>query len=148
MIPYESVRSLMLVDTSRSYPVVPRADKRYAANAITLPSLDMFSNLSTSHAEKIIDHIVNPSNSNEIWQNWRGRYGMTEKEQSNVWSRVDPDKQGSRKEVENLRVDLRFKTWDGDLRDVKADIGETLLQVAKRHDLPSMEGTCGGNLGE
>jgi ferredoxin len=43
---------------------------------------------------------------------------------------------------------LVFKTWEGELKNVAAKEGETLLQVARREDLPSMEGVCGGHLGE
>ena len=42
---------------------------------------------------------------------------------------------------------LKFRTYEGEVREVEGREGETLLQVAKKGDLPAMEGTCGGNLG-
>jgi len=44
-------------------------------------------------------------------------------------------------------VQLKFRTFEGDLRTVNANVGDTLLQVARANELPSMEGSCGGNLG-
>lgn len=49
---------------------------------------------------------------------------------------------------EKKKVSLMFKTFEGENRLVSAFIGDNLLNVARREDLPSMEGTCGGNLGE
>jgi hypothetical protein len=49
---------------------------------------------------------------------------------------------------EKKKVSLMFKTFEGENRVVSAFIGDSLLNVARREDLPSMEGTCGGNLGE
>ena len=45
-------------------------------------------------------------------------------------------------------VSLRFRTFEGDLLDIEAQIGQTLLEVARANDLPSLEGVCGGNLGK
>jgi hypothetical protein len=66
---------------------------RYAANAILLPSLDMLSNLLPSHAPSLLSHVLSGRpNSSQMWQHWRGRYGLTEAEQSSLWANVDPDR--------------------------------------------------------
>ena len=129
---------------------------RYAANALTLPSLDMFSNLSSDHAPELISHVLGEKPS--LWANWRGRYGLSEEDQAKVWESVDPtqlqapvSESGTAPASEadaQPEVVLRFKTWEGEVREVKAKIGQSLLEVGKAHDLPSLEGTCGGNLGE
>lgn len=164
---------------------------RYAANAIVLPSLDMYSNLLPNDASAMIDHLISiiPSTtasndasndksedhtkvgmagyriSSPFWAHWRGRYGSTEDEQARIWSMIDPSNpspagdrtiEPSRSMNENeadkaktkKEVSLVFRTFEGEKRTVKAFIGDSLLDVARREDLPSMEGTCEGNLGK
>lgn len=99
-----------------------------------------------------------------MWAHWRGRYGLTEAEQEGVWNGTAAAHAEERvAEVEGAASSLdsatdapkpkkewtlRFKTYEGDVREVAATQGDTLLEVAKQHGLPAMEGTCGGNLGE
>jgi hypothetical protein len=122
--------------------------------------MDMYSNLLPSDAESMIDHLLpsSPKNKNEkdvspFYIHWRGRYGLTESEQHALWSTIDPSSSSSKPEPESKsemgkkKVILQFKTFEGEIRDVEAEIGDTLLQVARKADLPSMEGSCGGNLG-
>ena len=85
---------------------------------------------------------------------WRGRYGCTESEQEAIWttkngSFSNSDITPAKEEATEAKkvVELKFKTYEGELRVVGANIGDTLLQVARANDLPSMEGSCGGNLG-
>jgi len=137
------------------------ADDRYAANAITLPQMDMYSNLLSTDASAMLDHLSSATSadltsdtSKPFDNHWRGRYGCTESEQEAIWTTkngsfsnpdITPDKEEA-KEAKKV-VELKFKTYEGDLRVVEANIGDTLLQVARANDLPSMEGSCGGNLG-
>jgi hypothetical protein len=134
-----------------------RADNRYAANAIVLPQMDMYSNLLPTDASAMLDHFT-PSTLpsadpvKTINKHWRGRYGLTESEQEELWAIKNPHAASEAKAKEEVKeekkvVDLKFKTYEGELRTVKASIGDTLLQVARANELPSMEGSCGGNLG-
>lgn len=92
-----------------------------------------------------------------FWAHWRGRYGSTEDEQARIWSMIDPEasKSSIRQDTigsmssadEKKEVSLVFRTWEGEKRTVSAFTGDSLLDVARREDLPSMEGTCEGNLG-
>jgi len=137
----------------------------------------MFGNLAAGDAGKILDHLTatsagrfgtqarRPSTRDALWQHWRGRMGLTEAQQAGLWDVVDPERDGPAGllghhhvgsdnaaappagEIGVETVTLRFKTWEGDVREVQAHVGQTLLQVGKAHDLPSLEGTCGGNLG-
>ena len=126
---------------------------RFASNAILLPSLDMMSNLLESHAPALLSHVLagRPMHS-EMWAHWRGRYGLTEEQQADIWSQVDPEaKLGDRVAIESgtkETVQLRFQTFQGEIRDVEARMGDDLLRVGKANNLPSIEGVCGGNLGE
>ncbi|WVQ63438.1 uncharacterized protein L199_001591 [Kwoniella botswanensis] len=123
---------------------------KYAANVILLPSLDMLSNLTLEHAPSIISHLLSPKPNTKIWAHWRGRYGLTEQEQAQIWDRVNPEKgQNTEKEEvheEQDKVELRFKTFEGELKVVNAKLGNNLLEVGKENGLPSLEGVCGGNL--
>lgn len=115
----------------------------------------MFSNLAPSHAPTLISHVTD-HNVPGIWANWRGRYGLTESAQAELWNAVDPTRQSTSdswevhpaKATAKEAYALRFKTWEGEVVVVKGKEGETLLDIARKNDLPSMEGTCGGNLGQ
>jgi hypothetical protein len=128
---------------------------RYAANAILLPTLDMISNLLPHHAPSLLSHILqnNPPTSG-IWQHWRGRYGLTELQQGEIWSAVDVPSRNtgitpsSELQTKMEKVELKFRTFGGEVVDVKGGMGENLLSVGKRYELEGMEGVCGGNLGE
>jgi hypothetical protein len=129
---------------------------RYAANAIVLPSLDMYSNLLPTDASGMLDHLTtshSDTNMSQFNKHWRGRYGSTEEEQAKIWASINPDPilpTVANPEVEPKKVatvSLRFRTFEGEIKVVDARIGDTLLQVARQWDLPSMEGSCGGNLG-
>lgn len=61
--------------------------------------------------------------------------------------RDEGQEQDKDEDKEKQRYTLKFRTYEGEVRRVEAVRGETLLSVAKRHRLPAMEGTCGGNLG-
>ncbi|KAG8907114.1 hypothetical protein FRB99_005369 [Tulasnella sp. 403] len=41
---------------------------------------------------------------------------------------------------------IPFTTWDGKRVDVKAQLGQNLMEVAKATGLPSIEGVCDGKL--
>jgi hypothetical protein len=117
----------------------------------------MYSNLLSSDTSAFLDHLLTTQTAevddpkSPFWAHWRGRYGASTEEQERFWASVDPAPPGpSAQEVTPpaRRVTLRFKTWEGEEKSVDASVGETLLQVARRADLPSMEGSCGGNLGK
>lgn len=127
----------------------------------------MLGNLLPSHAPSLLSHVLaGCPPSSHVWQHWRGRYGLSEEEQAAVWGNVEaysrkdnsdyrpsvPETKSDRG-LSNLKestkeVQLVFKTWEGEVKHVTAKSGETLLEVARREGLPSMEGVCGGNLGE
>jgi hypothetical protein len=119
--------------------------------------MDMYSNLLPTDASAMLDHFTPPTlpsadPGKAFNTHWRGRYGLTESEQEELWAIKNPHAASEAKakdevEEEKKVVELKFKTYEGELRTVKASIGDTLLHVARANDLPSMEGSCGGNLG-
>jgi hypothetical protein len=119
----------------------------------------MLSNLTAADAHDLVEHVSNrrPTYS-PMWRHWRGRLGMDAGAQSRIWANIlrhlPPSTvfEGATvgvvaDERDAVRVPLTFRTYDGATRAVQARIGDTLLQVGKEFDLPSLEGTCGGNLG-
>jgi hypothetical protein len=143
---------------------VPEAETaRYAANAIVLPSLDMMSNLRPEHASDLIAWLTRSRDKgDDMWQFWRGRYGLTEIEQAGVWGGVGwahgeekrAEELGTSKRADSASSDtsemvtMSFKTYEGEMKQVEASTGETLLEIGKREGLPAIEGVCGGKLGE
>ena len=114
--------------------------------------MDMYSNLLPTDASAMLEHVTPTITSDEFNKHWRGRYGLTESEQEDIWAIKNPHAASEAKAKEEVQqerkvIELKFKTYEGELRTVKASIGDTLLQVARANDLPSMEGSCGGNLG-
>jgi len=123
--------------------------------------MDMYSNLLTTDATAMLDHLSSSTSVDltsdtpkSFNAHWRGRYGCTESEQEALWttkngSLSNPDITPAKEEAKEAKkvVELKFKTYEDELRVVEANIGDTLLQVARANDLPSMEGSCGGNLG-
>lgn len=107
-----------------------------------------------------------------VWPRWRGRIGMSKLEQQehmNVWGpplihsaqlvprrRTAPpagtkttpksDFESKKADTPGTPVPLRFHGYDGTWYDVEGFIGESLMETAKRHDLPGIEATCGGEL--
>ena len=141
----------MLVDTSAQLITLDRVGElisRYAANAILLPSLDMLSNLTVEHAPALLDHLleVSPGGSG-MWTHWRGRYGLTTAQQEALWADIlSPVPSAPAPRVELEETTLRFKTFEGDIKEVRAALGKNLLEVGKENNLPALEGVCGGNL--
>ncbi|ORX40904.1 Sucrase/ferredoxin-like-domain-containing protein [Kockovaella imperatae] len=120
---------------------------KYAANAILAPSLDMLSNLTAEHAPALLSHIMTgrPLRSS-LWKHWRGRYGLTEEQQGELWHQVDPGEAQTVSNAAGSSVRIRFETFEGDIKEVNARLGDSLLQIGKENGLPSLEGVCGGNL--
>ncbi|WVR08814.1 hypothetical protein IAU60_005872 [Kwoniella sp. DSM 27419] len=137
-------RGLTAVDGAKEIIVCTHGsrDCRYAANALLLPTLDMMSNLTAEHAPALISHLQTPGS---MWSHWRGRIGLTEGQQEDLWAKVGKEPPAHEAPPAET-VTLRFKTYEGEERVVQGAIGESLLSVGKRHDLPSLEGVCGGNL--
>jgi hypothetical protein len=117
--------------------------------------MDMYSNLLSTDASAMLDHLTtshSKTDKSQFNKYWRGRYGCTEEEQAKIWASINPDPktvgegQGT-SSTATATVPLQFKTFEGEIKVVDAKIGDTLLQVARQWDLPSMEGSCGGNLG-
>lgn len=134
---------------------------RWAANAIVVPALDMLSNLAASDAPDLAAHVIgNRPPSSRMWQHWRGRFGMDEEQQADVWAKIEagiaaaaapPDTAAASEKPHThtgKTVPLTFKLHSGEKRVVHARLGDTLLDVGQEHGLPSIEGVCGGNLGE
>lgn len=116
----------------------------------------MLSNLSVSHAPSLLSHVLagRPQHS-QMWNHWRGRYGLSEAQQEEIWRSVDPAAQYHQsspltRETEEKaeKVKIRFRTWEEEVRDVEGVVGQSLLELGKANELPSLEGVCGGNLGE
>ncbi|KAL7422459.1 hypothetical protein Q5752_003107 [Cryptotrichosporon argae] len=152
------------------YEVAHVGGHKFAANAITLPALDMLSKLSAADAPAVVAHARGEAG---LWAQWRGRLGLTEDEQAAVWVAVDPARRAAAdgavagtadgaaaaagtNDAANAKADARaagtdkvrlvFRTFDGERREVDAERGKSLLEVGKAASLPSLEGVCGGNL--
>jgi hypothetical protein len=113
----------------------------------------MLSNLTAEHAPALIKHLLNGRpRDDRMWAHWRGRYGLSEADQAQVWASVGASQEDTavetrQKEKRGEEVPLRFRTFEGEVKEVRGTMGESLLEVGKREGLPALEGVCGGNLG-
>lgn len=159
----------------RIMPISHVGGHKWAANALVYPHGDWYGNLRTTDAPYVqMTHIslllraaLAPASSWHdihdmrerlvVWPRWRGRLGMNALQQQahrDAWgpSVVFPAHLAprAREEVQATKthdtVALRFRSREGQWFEVEGRLGETLMSVAKRHDLPAIEATCGGEL--
>lgn len=131
-----------------------RADalRRWAANAILLPSLTFLSNLRPARAPLIIDHLTSPSDAalkSQLYpSHFRGIIGTPPAEQQATYeSSLPRSSPAALAPLPRKRLPVRFTTSDGTQHDVFGFPGESLMEIAKRESLGAIEGTCGGHLG-
>lgn len=136
---------------------------RWAANALLLPSLDMFSNLDAGGARAFARFVSSAGAENvREWEHWRGRMGYDDLTQARLALGVDrllapnaaplPPSSARALEPQTLRekykhtptVALRFTEHDGREISTDAPLGASLLEVSRLADL-GLEGACGGN---
>ncbi|GAA5891716.1 hypothetical protein JCM6882_006179 [Rhodosporidiobolus microsporus] len=128
---------------------------KFAGNALVYTEgkgSDWYGLLRASDAPTLLDHVLSPSPT-PWFSRWRGRLGMTSEEVKDAYLTHEEAKGGKkaagRKEetrcVLGDPVELVFVTFEGEEIRVKGYEGESLMETARRHDLPSILATCGGH---
>ncbi|WFC93907.1 lipoyl synthase [Malassezia brasiliensis] len=145
---------------------------KWAANALVYPHGDWYGNLRVSDAPLLLRAALAPASSRHDLQDLRERL-VDAREHMNLWgppvvysAQITPRARGaatgaptSSAAIPTARTNtvpssrsqathapLRFHGYDGQWYDVEGIVGETLMETAKRHNLPSIEATCGGEL--
>ncbi|GAA5854128.1 hypothetical protein JCM8547_008239 [Rhodosporidiobolus lusitaniae] len=132
---------------------------KWAGNALVYReggACDWYGLLRDTDASALIDIAISPSSTNQPWfARWRGRLGLSPSEVKEAYASRDytlfrdgTPKKGRKEEVRSEvgdPVEVVFKTWEGEERRVKGYEGESLMETAKRNDLPSILATCGGH---
>lgn len=151
----------------RVWPISHVGGHKFAACALVYPHGDWYGNLRVSDAPLLVRAALAPPSSRHdlddlrerlvLWPRWRGRLGMSEAEQRDhidTWgppivhtAHITPQRRAgpSTRDTPHL-LPLRFHSHDGQWYDVEGEEGESLMQVARRYDLPGIEATCGGEL--
>ncbi|WFD18060.1 lipoyl synthase [Malassezia caprae] len=150
----------------RVLPISHVGGHQWAANALVYPHGDWYGNLRTSDAPLLLRAALAPASSRHdiydrrerlvVWPRWRGRLGMNALQQQahrDAWgppvvfpAHLAPREREEPAPEKSDTVMLRFRSHEGQWFDVEGQIGETLMSVAKRHNLPGIEATCGGEL--
>ncbi|KAM0752670.1 hypothetical protein T439DRAFT_323284 [Meredithblackwellia eburnea MCA 4105] len=131
---------------------------KYAGNALVYKeggAGDWYGFLRDSDAGRLLDEALSPSE-DPWWPRWRGRLGLKPEVTRSIYAERTANEPSllktSRKRDERPRkilgdpVPLVFKSWDGeDVFEVNGFEGESVMEVARRHDLPSILATCGGH---
>ncbi|ORY89767.1 Sucrase/ferredoxin-like-domain-containing protein [Leucosporidium creatinivorum] len=112
---------------------------------------DWYGLLRAEDAGELLDHAI-ATDSKPWWSRWRGRLGMSSEEVKDAYLEGTIGGSATRKRKEKARnalgdpVQLIFKSWDNvEEYKVMGYEGETVMETAKRHDLPSILATCGGH---
>jgi len=147
----------------------------YAANILDFPNGDMYGGVWPSNIEAFTRALLasaapfgadaGPTNRSKedtklLSGFWRGRLGMSSMEQesfhTNLVERLESQLQPQSSEPTGagqmvlgdkpLFVPLVFETHDGSRIRIDAEEGKSVMEVAKKNGIPSIEGTCGGKL--
>ncbi|GAA5863910.1 hypothetical protein JCM3774_004415 [Rhodotorula dairenensis] len=124
---------------------------KWAGNALVYRSDgvgDWYGLLRAEDAPKLLDYATSPS-SLPWFSRWRGRLGLSADEVKAVYaSRPAAEAENKLDEPRQALgdgVELVFKTFEGEERRVSGYEGESVMEIARRHELPSILATCGGH---
>ncbi|GAA5992054.1 hypothetical protein JCM5350_000556 [Sporobolomyces pararoseus] len=125
---------------------------KFAANALVYRELDgkcdWYGLLNESDVNDLLDDAIStrPETDTTLYSNWRGRLGLSSDATKAQYS-SSTSTRDKKKQVQELgeKVEIKFVTFDGDELNLVGYEGESLMQVAKRGDAPSILATCGGN---
>ncbi|SCV69842.1 BQ2448_1236 [Microbotryum intermedium] len=130
---------------------------KWAGNALVYRQdgeCDWLGLLRETDADEVLDYALRKSPITPWWTRWRGRLGIDPDEAKSMYE--DATAPGASAETRKKRketvrdalgdpVQLSFVSWDGvDQYNVTAYEGESVMEAAKRNDLPAILATCGG----
>ncbi|KAK4054199.1 hypothetical protein OIV83_001225 [Microbotryomycetes sp. JL201] len=125
---------------------------KFAGNALVFRDdgkCDWYGLLRASDASELIDYAT--AAEGKPWlSRWRGRLGMTSEQVKDAYVEGVIGQSAVKKRKEHARaalgdaVEIAFRTFEGEQTKVTGYEGESLMEMAKRHNLPSIEATCGG----
>ncbi|GAA5890681.1 hypothetical protein JCM8208_004960 [Rhodotorula glutinis] len=128
---------------------------KWAANALVYREgggCDWYGLLRADDAPKLIDLALAPSSSTEPWYaRWRGRPGLSPSAVRAAYAArpegaaVAGSKADEPRSELGDRVELGFRTFEGEEIMVAGYEGESVMETARRHSLPSILATCGGH---
>ncbi|WFD05130.1 lipoyl synthase [Malassezia vespertilionis] len=155
------------------FPVSHVGAHKFAANALIYPHGDWYGNLRVTDVPLLLRAALAPASPRHdlhdlrerlvVWPRWRGRLGLSsleQREHMSIWgpslvysaqlkprARLGtPEPTPKEVPVSDTAIPLRFRSFEGEWFDATGVLGESLMQVAKRHDLPGIEATCEGEL--
>ncbi|KAL1917388.1 uncharacterized protein VTP21DRAFT_5044 [Calcarisporiella thermophila] len=115
---------------------------KYAGNAIVYPQGDWYGLIHTREdATALLEHL---DCNTVMWERWRGRLGLTSEEQEQIAKDRHHQLHSSAQATKEEEVRVIFEFPNGEERIVSGRLGERVLDVAQRNDIP-LEGVCGGN---
>ncbi|GAA5987959.1 hypothetical protein JCM10908_007290 [Rhodotorula pacifica] len=124
---------------------------KWAGNALVYRSDgvgDWYGLLQPEDAPKLLDYATSPS-SLPWFSRWRGRLGLTSDQVKAMYaSRPAAEAEGKLDEPRQAlgdSVEVVFRTFEGEERRVSGYEGESVMETARRHELPSILATCGGH---
>ncbi|BGP32809.1 hypothetical protein JCM10296v2_004593 [Rhodotorula toruloides] len=124
---------------------------KWAGNALVYKeggACDWNGLLRANDAPKLLDYATSPS-SLPWFSRWRGRLALTSDETKAAYanrpSAAAEDKSDQPRQELGDRVEIVFVTYQGEEKRVLGYEGESLMETARRNDMPSIIATCGGH---
>ncbi|TPX66625.1 hypothetical protein SpCBS45565_g04347 [Spizellomyces sp. 'palustris'] len=113
---------------------------KYAGNAIVYPTGDWYAHLDDQDASTLLSSVLS---NQPLWSKWRGRMGLDKKEQIALYQQSTGTCQPP---TQTDQIDVTYLLPDRSTCTLSVPIGKRLMDVGKENEMPSIEGTCGGNL--
>lgn len=132
---------------------------KYAGNVLLYKDFhvsDWYGLLREGDAAQLVDLALSTS-SEPWWPRWRGRVGLSPEEAQELFKTKSPGsglmntsrsrmREGKPRVALGDPVELKFLTWDLEEEFLVTGFeNESLMETARRNDLPSILATCGGN---
>ncbi|GAA6048485.1 hypothetical protein JCM3770_003781 [Rhodotorula araucariae] len=127
---------------------------KWAGNALVYReggACDWYGLLRAEDAPKLLDYATSSAPLTPWYTRWRGRVGLSPADVRAAFvarptAGADAaDKADEPRAALGDRVELAFVTFEGDEIRATGYEGESVMETAKRHDLPSILATCGGH---
>ncbi|KAI8821649.1 Sucrase/ferredoxin-like-domain-containing protein [Fimicolochytrium jonesii] len=137
-----------LSDTVKVYGVSHIGGHKHAGNAVVYPAGNWYGLLEKEDAGKLLDSALE---NKVLWDKWRGRLGLTKEEQEGIYrTEISKSSAGAESQpnpaASQETISLTYILPDNATETFEVPVGARLMEIGRDNDLPSLEGTCGGNL--
>lgn len=107
------------------------------------PKGDWYGFLNASDVSSFLDAVLE---NKVVWNKWRGRMGLSKDDQVKLYQQAKSKPLGAGTSENPGEISITYILPDDTTETIRVPMGKRLMDVGKENDIPSIEGTCGGNL--